>query len=238
MTKKQTFDIKKEIEHKRQIIDALLVKRAKHLDDLHWTKSRLLDESLCLHQCPDSDVRASITSECITSIQDAWNDVLHKTNITEFTLHDVIDLHRSLSVNTNIIPGQVRTFAAYSEQLELQYPELPCADVMYQNIDNVLFKLNAGKQPILQRAFNVHYELIALQAFTDHNKRTARMLMNWFLMSKGYRPIFFTAHSDTRDYMDALRMYRYGDPKSYYKYMYTCMSRTQDMFINELNKTR
>ena len=106
---------------------------------------------------------------------------------------------------------------------------------MRQQLDNALYTLNSGKKTVLQRAFDIHYEIIAMQAFTDFNKRTARMLMNWFLINKGYRPIIFNAQSDHTNYMLALRQCAHGDKKSYYNYMYKCMSRSQDMFIDKLS---
>lgn len=235
MTKKQTFDIKKEIEYKREQINSLLHKRAKHVNDLYWVKNALMRESIILHQCPSDKIRQEISPESITNICDTWTDICRQTSVINFNLSDVINLHRSLSTEAGITPGALRTFAAYSEQLQINLPELPNEELMRQQLDNALYTLNSGKKTVLQRAFDIHYEIIAMQAFTDFNKRTARMLMNWFLINKGYRPIIFNAQSDHTNYMLALRQCAHGDKKSYYNYMYKCMSRSQDMFIDKLS---
>lgn len=234
MTKKQNFNIKLEIETNREIINSLLVLRAKHVDDLYWVKTALMHESIILHQCPSDQIRSEINTESITNICDTWTEICKKTNITNFTLSDVIDLHRSLATNAGVIPGDLRTSAAYSEQLQIQLPELANQEVMRQKINNAIYRLNSGKQTILLRAFDIHYELIEMQAFTDFNKRTARMLMNWFLITKGYRPIIFNEQSDHDNYMLALRKCAHGDKKFYYNYMYNKMLHSQQSFIKML----
>ena len=54
MTKKETYDIKKDIERKRELITDILHKRAKHLDDVAWVKSTFIKETLILQQCADN----------------------------------------------------------------------------------------------------------------------------------------------------------------------------------------
>jgi Fic family protein len=150
-----------------------------------------------------------------------------------------MDIHRSLANNTDdVIPGDIRFCSAYSEQLAIQIPAVANMDVMCQKISNVLYKMNTGKAPILQRAFDVHYEIIILQPFNDFNKRTARMIMNWFLITKGYRPIVFNYAPDNQEYMAALRDAANGNKKSYYGYMYKCMLRTQQDIIKLLTKSK
>lgn len=239
MTKKQTYDIKHAIEEKREIITQLLHQKAKHLDDIAWIKGELVKETMILNQCPDSELRNNICGVFICNINKTWDMIASRKNTLQFTKFDLLDIHRSLAQNTeNVIPGDIRTSSAYSEQLAIQIPGLPNADVMYQKIDQVLYTLNSSTTTILQRAFDVHYSLIELQPFTDFNKRTARTLMNWFLINRGYRPIIFNNSTDNKDYMLALRKCAHGDKKHYYSYMYKCMSRSQDMFIEKLTHHR
>lgn len=236
MTKKQVFDIKKEIERKRKTINYFLTKRAKHLDNIAWIKSAYIKETLVLNQCPDRDVRFDTSSETIQNIGITWDTIVQRQNILTFSVSDVMDIHSNMSRNTDVTPCQIRTKCVYN--LSTLIPAQPTPEVMRQRIDDILYKLNSGKKTVLQRAFDVHYELIILQPFTDFNKRTARMLMNWFLISKGYRPITFNYGSDNQEYIDALKKALNGNMKAYYSYMYKCMSRTQDMFIDKLKHIR
>lgn len=238
MTKKTKFNIKEQIEINRKVINNLLRERAKRVSDLRWIKSAFMRESVILHQCPANQIREDFNAESITNICDTWIEISKKTNIATFTLYDVIDLHQKIALNAGVVPGELRTSAAYSEQLQINLPELSSAELMRQQIDNAVYKLNNGNAETLQRAFDIHYELIAMQAFTDFNKRTARLLMNWFLVNKGYRPIIFNEQSDHTDYMLALRKCAHGDSKHYYNYMYTKMLHSQQEFIKNLTKQK
>ncbi len=236
MTKKEAYNIKKSIENKRNLITELLHKRAKHLDDVAWIKSAFIKETLVLNQCSDQLLRLETSSESIHNIGETWDMIVARKNIANFTISDVMDIHYSLAQNTDVTPGRIRTKCV--SILQTLVPAQPTPEITRQRIDDILYRLNTGKQTILQRAFDAHYELIVLQPFTDFNKRTARMLMNWFLITRGYRPIAFNVSTDNKEYMNALRSAIQGDKKTYYTYMYKCMSRTQDLFIDKLSNSR
>ena len=236
MTKKEEYNIKKHIEKQRERITELLRKRAKHLSDTAWIKSAFIKETLVLHQCADQAIRHETSSESILNINETWNMITSRTNITNFTIHDVMDIHRCLAQDTDVAPCQIRTKSVYNLHTVFEAPA--SQEVVRQKIDDILYRLNSGNGSILQRAFDAHYELIVLQPFTDFNKRTARMLMSWFLLKRGYLPIAFDHASDNKDYMNALRTRLNGDKKSYYAYMYECMSRTQSQFIRKLVSSR
>lgn len=232
MTKKETYDIKKDIERKRELITDILHKRAKHLDDVAWVKSTFIKETLILQQCADDAIRHETSSESIHNIGCAWDMIVSRTNIATFSLSNVMDIHYKLAQDTDVVPGSFRTTCVYN--LQRIIPADPSPEVTRQKIDDIIYRLNSGKKSILQRAFDAHYELIVLQPFKDFNKRTARMLMNWFLINRGYRPIAFNHASDNQEYTSALRAALNGDKRTYYNYMYKCMSRTQNLFIEKL----
>lgn len=235
MTKKQLYDIKKAIESNRAIIDALLSSCAKHLDDIAWIKGAMIKESLVLNPCHDQDIRYDTCSDFIQNIGDTWDTIVQRANVTNFSVSDVMEIHYNLAKNTDVIPCQMRTemVCVLSTPVLTQNQE-----ITRQKINDILYQMTNGEKEILQRAFDAHYEFIILQPFKDFNKRTARMLMNWFLISKGYRPIIFNYATDNRSYMNALHDAINGDKKSYYSYMYHCLERTQQMFINKLHSSR
>ena len=236
MTKKYIYNIKQDIENKRNIINALLDKHAKHLDDIAWIKGAFIKESLNLNQCNDKDIRFDTCSEFIQNINGTWDTIVQQTNKKDFKLTDIMDIHYNLTKNTDVIPCGMRTKMVYT--LSVPVPAQPCPEITRQHLDDILYRMNSGKQRTLQRAFDAHYEIIILQPFQDFNKRTARMIMNWFLISNGYRPIVFNYASDNHEYMEALRYAIKGDKKSYYGYMYKCMLRTQQDIIKQLTKSK
>jgi Fic family protein len=128
-----------------------------------------------------------------------------------------------------------RVSDVYSEQLKIHSPVW--RTVIYK-MDDIEYNLVHKHEHHLNKALNVHYDLIALQPFNDFNKRTARLIMNWYLIQNGYRPILFNKKSDRRNYMEALRLRADGDCKAYSKYMYECMLRTQKGIIKLLKDSR
>ena len=236
MTKKEAFNIKQAIETKRETITKLLHANAKHLDDISWIKSAFIKETLILNQCPDHAVRHETCSESIHNINVTWDIIVSRTNITKFSILDVIDIHCNLAHNTDVIPGKIRTASVYN--LQTLIPATPSQEVTRQRIDDILYRLNSGKQSILQRAFDAHYDLIMLQPFTDFNKRIARMLMNWFLINHGYRPIAFNKRGDKNAYIQALQARASGDKRAYTDYMSKCQLRTQCDIIKHLKNSK
>jgi Fic family protein len=236
MTKRQIYNIKQDIEEKRKIINALLNKHAKHLDDIAWIKGAFIKESLVLNQCSDKDIRYDTCSDFIQNINGTWDTIVQQTNKKVFKLSDIMDIHYNLTKNTDIIPCSMRTKMVYA--LSTPIPAQSTPEITRQYLDDILYRMNNGKQQPLQRAFDAHYEIIILQPFKDFNKRTARMIMNWFLISKGYRPIAFNYATDNQEYMNSLRCALNGDKKAYYGYMYKCMLRTQQDIIRRLTKSK
>ena len=105
-------------------------------------------------------------------------------------------------------------------------------------LNDIVFKSQDPKIPILNRAFELHYDLIALQPFDDFNKRTSRLVMNWFLIQNGYRPIVFNKPADKNKYIQSIIARASGDIKTYNNYMYSCMLRTQNEIIKLLKKSK
>ncbi len=105
-------------------------------------------------------------------------------------------------------------------------------------INEIVYKLNNGRESVLTKAFNLHYELVMLQPFHDCNKRTARFCMNKYLVMNGYRPIVFNYNEDGKNYINAIAARANGNKKAYTAYMQQCMLRTQTDLINTINKSR
>ena len=174
-----------------------------------------------------------------TSIENtarAWEFVLN-SNATSIDTYQIRDLHKMLCNNTeNTTGGLYRLSDSYA--LRRQSPNY--ARVLYK-MNDIEYKLSdqypSDIHPVI-RAIEVHSDLIEAQPFNDFNKRTARLVMNWFLIQHNYTPIIFDVPADKQNYMNALRAKLDGNTDSYYEYMLSCMQRTQDgiiMFFNKIN---
>lgn len=67
----------------------------------------------------------------------------------------------------------------------------PSIEQIYYKMEQIEYHLHDETYSILTRAFDTHFDIIMTQPYSDYNKRTARLVMNWFLMQNGYRPIIF-----------------------------------------------
>jgi Fic family protein len=232
----KTGDVKKYIEINKKEISALLTGSSfRRLNTFNWIRHELTTEAEILFQLPNHmHKRLYLDYNNIKNLGDAWDYVLDNRD-TPIDTFQIRTIHTILCKNTLIQPGAYRLSEVYSEQLGIHAPTI--TSVIY-HMDDIQYALSDKKRGPLINAFNVHYDLIALQPFNDFNKRTARIVMNWILIQNGYQPILFNHKSDKKEYMSALRARTDRDCKEYSKYMYNGMLRTQKSIIKILKDSR
>ncbi len=239
MTK--TPKLKDIIEQNRQTITKMLSgsDTTKRLRNLHWIRDELSKETKTLFQYPDNmpqkEKQFYLDFSNIKNLGTAWDYIVQHENVKTIDIYSIRQIHQILCKDTDIPGGELRISSAHIMQLGIHAPNYP---QMLYRLDDIQYHINDERVPVLTRAFNIHYDIIAAQPFNDYNKRTARLVMNWFLISRGYRPILFNKRSDKENYMIALRARANGDTKAYSHYMYECMLRTQREIIKRLRKSR
>lgn len=81
-------------------------------------------------------------------------------------------------------------------------------------------------QRTLDAAFHIHYTLLTTQPFSDANKRTARLMMNLYLMERGYPPIF-VENKDKPEYLASMEeKFVKDDENRYYSFMLDLLERS------------
>lgn len=151
----------------------------------------------------------------------------------------ICKIHSILCANTNIHGAAYRTTPKVLEiTVNGQRMHAPDAYEIPSIMNQIIFNMNNSSDCTITRAFNIHYDLIALQPFDDFNKRTARLIMNWILIQGGYRPILFNKPSDKQKYKQAIAARANGDIKTYTAYMSACMIRTQRTIIKVLSQSK
>ena len=95
--------------------------------------------------------------------------------------------------------------------------------------------MNKDKSQILTKAFDIHYDIVTIQPFSDFNKRTARVIMNWYLLQNGYTPVLFNHKGDNKLYAESLRSRLNGDSKTYTTYMCDRTMQTQSAILKMLS---
>jgi Fic family protein len=81
----------------------------------------------------------------------------------------------------------------------------------------------------------IHYRLVEIHPFTDGNGRTARLLMNLFLISRGY-PITMVLKVDRKKYYDRLKKADHGDIKPFFDFMARNIERSLDFYLDAFEK--
>jgi len=83
----------------------------------------------------------------------------------------------------------------------------------------------------IEMAAFIHYKLVEIHPFTDGNGRTARLLMNLFLMRHGY-PVTMVLKVDRKRYYDCLRKADQGDMKLFTDFMGRNVERSLDLYLD------
>ena len=119
---------------------------------------------------------------------------------------------RVLLANTAIVPPDYRKIPSIMSQLE--------TDVSTQDKKD------------LNTAFHIHYTILTTQPFSDANKRTARLMMNLYLMENGYPPIF-VENKDKPEYLSSMEeKFTKSDDNHYYSFMLDLLRRSFDDVTN------
>lgn len=239
MAKKQ-IEAKATIERNREKIEKLLsgVQNCKRINNMNWIPRQMMIEAETLIQFPKDmpkiECESYIDNTSIINLPKAWQYVLENTDkIIDYM--EIRQIHKILTADTDIPGGVYRLDDAFIERLQIH---APAHNAIFQKIDDIQYHISDTRIHPLNRAINVHFDLIATQPFNDFNKRTARVIMNWILLQNGYRPILFNQRSDKNDYMAALLANANGKHKKYIQYMYKCMIRTQEAILTQLTKSR
>ena len=110
--------------------------------------------------------------------------------------------------------------------------EVPQFNEIYERMDNVYYTLAQPSNDPLRTALQIHYEIVSIQPFADFNNRTARTIMNGYLIQNGLTPIFFSEPGDREMYIDAIKN---KNQKNYYEQIFLeVMRRTQNNIENRL----
>lgn len=233
MTTKQIIE-----QNRRTINDAFDHARSvRRIHTMNSLRHGIGVETINLIQFPpdmkEEERKIHIDYTSIANLELAWDYIVENIN-TKIDMMQIRKVHAILSQNTDIMGGVYRQSDAFIERLQTHAPTF---HQMLYKLENVEYSLNNKQFPIMTRAFNAHFDIIAAQPFDDFNKRTARLIMNWFLLQNKYTPILFTGKTDRADYMSALLARQQGRCKTYSHYLYQCMVRTQSEIIKNITRT-
>ncbi len=233
--------IRTQIEANRNEISSLLSgpNTVKRLNNLNWirheisyTEPRMLFHVQAKHQAPFLDFNN------MKNIGEAYDYIIENAQ-KSIDATEIYKIHSILCYGTNITGGiQRHTNKVLDITVNGQRYHAPDQSEIIPRLNEIVYKLNDTSQDVLTRAFDAHYELIALQPFDDFNKRTSRLIMNWVLIQGGYRPIILNKKLDGDKYRAAIAAMANGDRKTYMRYMQTVLKRSQNEITKQITNSR
>ena len=178
--------------------------------DLSWKSSQIEGNTYSLLETErllkDKQTSAGKTKEeaiMLLNHKDALDFVLDNPNyLQELTVHRIEDIHyiltKELDVDRNIRHRRVGITGTNYRPLDNEFQ-------IREALEDTCTLVN-GKINIFEKAILTLVLLSYIQAFTDGNKRTARITSNAVLIANGYCPISFRT-VDSIDYKKAMLMF-------------------------------
>ena len=122
--------------------------------------------------------------------------------------------------NTNVIyKGKVRLFNVKIIGSNYVPPDYKKLNSLLNNMFK-WFTQNEKKLHPFELTVMIHGKIASIHPFEDGNGRTARAIMNWILINKGY-PMFFIPYEKRKVYYEAIELY---DNRKYKKYVSKMLS--------------
>lgn len=224
---------KERIEANRKAIDILMRQSAKDIASINMLRHEMTSVEPMILSKPQQqnftkkERMAFFDWTNLKNIGIAYDYILRhkKTSIDRYEINEI---QKILVKNTDVRPGyRIATTKVLGEIA-------PSAEQIYYIMEQIEYHLHDETYPVLTRAFDTHFDIIMTQPYGDYNKRIARLVMNWFLIQNGYRPIIFNKKTDSVAYPKALHARIDGDRRAYTDYMEQSMLHTQQQIIKLL----
>ena len=101
---------------------------------------------------------------------------------------------------------------------------------------SILREIEEGNKTPIQKALDIHYNVIFIQPFIDSNKRTARLLANFYLIKNEYPPILISP-KDQAAYLEAMvELKKTGNAEKYEHFMLKNLENTLVRSIERLEQ--
>jgi Fic family protein len=149
-----------------------------------------------------------------------------KTAITEL---QILKLHRLILQKIDLeSAGRYRTVPVRIAGYRSILPNPLKVPALMQELGQWLKQV--PENPVTQAA-QAHYKLVSIHPFADGNGRTARLLMNWLLLSSGYPPAII-GKGERLAYLASLEKAQLGGSLAdYYQLVYNAVNRSLDLYL-------
>lgn len=158
----------------------------------------------------------------------AW--IAERQTRSPLTLQDLLDIHKAIMRDIDPVAGGLR----HGRVLIKGTPFVPPGNHRFDELIPAMLEL-ANQPRVLHpaiQAAELHYNFVAIHPFADGNGRTARLLMNYFLMRQGY-PVTIVDVADRTDYLTTLELANKGDCIPFASFIVNCIEKPILRIIGE-----
>lgn len=128
--------------------------------------------------------------------------------------------------------GRYRTSNVIIAGAEHKPPDASLVPSLIQDLINWYQKSPKKLHPI-ELASLIHHQLVYIHPFFDGNGRTTRLVMNIFLMRKGY-PLVVILKNDRRKYYRVLKQADKGESRPLVRFIAQAVERSLDIYLKTL----
>lgn len=215
----------------------------RRLNNIYWVRYRMTSvEPTILFQAANDKTKIDYTYiHNIDSVYDYINQFQDRPTYHQLNVDDIKKMHTLFASHTHMewVGGQYRTG---DKVLNIIVNDSRMhtidANLVEYTMNEIVHRANTSKASILDRAFDLHYEIIATQPFEDYNKRLARATMNLFLVLNDLPMIFFDNREDKRGYIDAFAARANGQRKLYTEYMLRVTERSYRSILQNIKHSK
>ncbi|MBI1324474.1 Fic family protein [bacterium] len=146
------------------------------------------------------------------------------------TLQDLLDIHKIVMRDIDPAAGGLRTGRVLIKGTRFVPPGgHPFDELIPAMLD--LANRTRGLHPAIQAA-ELHYNFVAIHPFSDGNGRTARLLMNYWLMQRRF-PVTIIDVADRAEYLNTLELANKGDCVPFASFVANCIEHSIHRLIGE-----
>ncbi len=230
-----------DIEKLRDIYQIKLLNTLIEYDFWKWMSSENTHTSIALEQNKqaknneDDNNFIRLCRRQNANFEKAFEKTLENAHIEPNLTHDmVIDIASTLM--DGIEPEHKNDYRKVSVQMYDLGIAVQNPASIRSRMTALLSKMAKHNMPTIKKALDIHYNVIFIQPFIDSNKRTSRLLANYYLIQGGYPPILIPPKNQ-KEYIDVMvNLKKTGNPEKYETFMLSHLKRTMEKSIERLNE--
>ena len=222
-----------------------LINTLMEFDFWKWMVSENTHTSIALEQSKTAESHESddnfikLCKKQNANFEQAFTDILTYAHTEPNLTHDIVIQTASTLMN-GIEPEHKNDYRRVGVQMYDLGIAVQNPATIRPRMTSLLVALANNKdtssQAAIKKALDVHYNTIFIQPFIDTNKRTSRLLANYYLIQGGYPPILISP-KDQKEYIDVMvELKKTGNPEKYETFMLSRLKHTMEKSIKRLNE--